>query len=252
MHYNTPLVSIITPSYNNSKFINKTIESVINQTYSNWEMIIVDDCSTDNSIQVIQKYLIKDERITLLVNKNNIGAAETRNKALRIAKGKYIAFLDSDDLWLPQKLEKQLNFMLENNIAFSFSNYEVIKSSGESINKVIRVPQKLSYNQYLCNTIIGCLTVIVDKSKTGYFEMPNIKSSHDMALWLLLMKRGYFAFGYNECLAKYRLVGTSNTAKKYKAAADVWRVYRKIEKLSLLKSAFCFVSYSFMAVKKRL
>lgn len=248
---NQILVSIITPSYNASEFIEETIHSVLAQSFKNWEMIIIDDCSTDNSIQVIQKYLIKDKRITLLVNEKNIGAAETRNKALRIAKGKYIAFLDSDDLWLPEKLEKQLNFMLENNIAFSFSNYEVIESSGESTKKVIKVPQKLSYNKYLCNTIIGCLTVIVDKSKTGYFEMPNIKSSHDMALWLLLMKRGYFAFGYNECLAKYRLVATSNTSKKFSAAADVWRVYRKIEKLSFIKSAFCFVSYSFMAVKKR-
>lgn len=246
------LVSIITPSYNSSLFIGETIKSVLNQTYKNWEMIIVDDCSTDNSVEIINEYLEKDKRIKLLINQKNKGAAETRNEALKIAKGRFIAFLDSDDLWSFEKLECQLQFMKDKNIAFSFSAYEVIKSTGTTTNKIINVPQKIAYNQYLRNTIIGCLTVVIDKKKVGYFEMPNIKSSHDMALWLLIMKRGFEAYGYNKSLAKYRLVATSNTAKKSKAAMDVWKVYRDIEKLSLFKSMVNFVGYAYNAVKKRI
>ncbi len=246
------LVSIITPSYNSVNFIGETINSVIAQTYENWEMIIVDDCSKDNSVELVQEYVDKDNRIKLIQNKVNKGAAETRNEALKVAKGRFIAFLDSDDLWLPEKLEEQIFFMEKNSIAFSFSNYEVIEENGTSTNKVIKVPKKINYNRYLRNTIIGCLTVIVDKEKVGCFEMPNIKSSHDMALWLLIMRRGFEAYGYQKNLAKYRLVSTSNTAQKQKAAKDVWRVYREIEKLPLLKSAFCFVGYVFNAIKKRL
>ncbi len=246
------LVSIITPSYNSAKFIGETINSVLSQTYHNWEMIIVDDCSNDNTVDIIREYIWKDSRIKLIENKVNVGAAETRNEALRVANGRFIAFLDSDDLWLPRKLEDQIEFMHNNDIAFSFTDYEVIKENGMSTNKIIKVPRKINYNQYLSNTIIGCLTVVIDKDKVDYFEMPNIKSSHDMALWLLIMKKGFKAYGLQKCLSKYRLVSTSNTAKKWKAAKDVWRVYRNIEKLSLLRSMISFSGYAFNAIRKRL
>jgi len=243
-------VSIITPSYNSAKFIGRTIESVLSQSYSDWEMIIVDDCSRDKSVEVIKKYL--DDRIRLINLTDNRGAAFARNKALEVATGRFIAFLDSDDLWKSRKLEIQLNFMLENNYAFTFSSYECISEEGNSLNKVIVVPQVVSYGNYLKNTIIGCLTVIIDKSKVGDFRMPEIESSHDMALWLLIMKRGFKAFGLNKVLSKYRLVDTSNTANKYKAAKDVWKVYREIEGLSFIKSIYCFVFYAFNAVYKRI
>ena len=246
------LVSIITPSYNSSKFIKDCVDSVFSQTYKNWEMIIVDDCSKDNSKEIISELSTKDKRIKPIFLEKNVGAAEARNAAIRQSKGKYVAFLDSDDLWNPKKLEKQLSFMYENEIAFSYTNYQFISENGEDLSNIISAPEKMTYDSYLKNTIIGCLTVIIDREKSGEFEMPNIRSSHDMALWLLIMKRGFSAYGLDENLARYRIVSTSNTAIKWHAAKDVWKVYRQVEKLSFIYSAWCFVWYAFNALKKRI
>ena len=244
------LVSIITPSFNSSRFIEECIDSVLLQTYDNWELLIVDDCSSDNSCEMIKKY--DDNRISLIELEKNVGAAETRNIAIRKAKGKYIAFLDSDDIWMPTKLEDQIYFMQEKNIAFSFSNYQPISEYGRKLFTVIKVPKIMTYSSYLKNTMIGCLTVVIDRDKTGEFEMPYIRSSHDMALWLLIMRRGFKAYGLDQNLAKYRIVSTSNTARKWQAALDVWKVYRTIEKLSFIYSVWCFINYVFNAIKKRI
>ena len=246
------LVSIITPSYNSSRFIVECVNSVISQTFQNWQMIIVDDCSNDNSRDIISDLSAKDERIEPIFLKENIGAAEARNIAIRQAKGKYIAFLDSDDIWNEDKLENQISFMNEKDIAFSFTSYQPISEDGKTKYSVIISPKKMDYHSYLKNTIIGCLTVIIDKEKTGDFQMPNIRSSHDMALWLLIMKRGFSAYGLDENLAYYRIVSTSNTSKKWKAAKDVWDVYRKVEKLNIINSAYNFIAYAFNAIKKRM
>jgi teichuronic acid biosynthesis glycosyltransferase TuaG len=160
--------------------------------------------------------------------------------------------LDSDDLWNPKKLEKQLSFMNENEITFSYTTYQFMSENGEDLSNIISAPEKMTYHSYLKNTIIGCLTVIIDREKSGEFEMPNIRSSHDMALWLLIMKRGFSAYGLDENLARYRIVSTSNTASKWHAAKDVWKVYRQVEKLSFIYSAWCFVWYAFNALKKRI
>jgi teichuronic acid biosynthesis glycosyltransferase TuaG len=244
------LVSIITPSYNSAKFIKQCIESVIAQTYTNWEMLIVDDYSADNSLQILKKY--NDKRIQLIELDKNVGASESRNVAIRKAKGKYIAFLDSDDLWEPQKLEKQISFMETEDIAFSFSTYQPMSDDESKLYSIIHAPKIVTYSSYLKKTIIGCLTVVIDREKTGDFEMPNIRSSHDMALWLIIMKRGFYAYGLNENLARYRNVSISNTASKWRAANDVWMVYRKIEKLSFLYSFWCFLNYAFNAIIKRI
>jgi teichuronic acid biosynthesis glycosyltransferase TuaG len=246
------LVSIITPSYNSSKFIGECVHSVISQTFSNWEMIIVDDCSNDNSRNIISNFSKKDKRIRSIFLEENIGAAAARNIAIKKAEGTYIAFLDSDDIWIKDKLEKQIAFMNEKDIAFSFTCYQPISEDGMEKYSVIKVPKKMSYHSYLKNTIIGCLTVIIDKEKTGDFQMPNIRSSHDMALWLLIMKRGFLAYGLDENLAYYRIVSNSNTSKKWKAAKEVWDVYRKVEKLNIIYSVYNFIGYVFNAVKKRI
>ncbi|MDA7794265.1 glycosyltransferase family 2 protein [Flavobacteriales bacterium] len=246
------LISIITPSYNSSLFIEECIRSVQKQSYTNWEMLIVDDCSKDNSLELIQSFADKDSRIKLIALSQNVGAAEARNKALIQAKGKYIAFLDSDDLWLPNKLMKQIDFMSKTSCAFSFTAYQPMSENGDQFFSIINVPAEINYHSYLKNTIIGCLTVVIDKEQTGDFKMPNIRSSHDMALWLDIMKRGFSAHGINENLAYYRIVSNSNTAQKWKAATEVWDVYRKVENLNLLYSAFCFISYVFNALKKRI
>lgn len=246
------LVSIITPSYNSSKFIEECINSVIFQTYLDWEMIIIDDCSIDNSRDLIIKFAKGNDRIKPIFLDENVGAAEARNVAIKKSKGKYIAFLDSDDFWKNNKLEKQLDFMSKNDIAFSFTSYQPISENGVEKYSVIGVPKEIDYHSYLKNTIIGCLTVVIDREKTGEFQMPNIRSSHDMALWLLIMKRGFSAYGLDENLAYYRIVSTSNTSKKWKAAKEVWDVYRKVEKLNIVYSAICFVGYVYNAIKKRM
>ena len=245
-------ISVITPVHNSSDYIADTINSVIDQTYQNWEMILVDDFSSDNSVEIIRMFQEKSNKIKLIQSDTNVGAAEARNIALRQAKGDYIAFLDSDDMWLPNKLERQTQFMKSNNYAFSFTAYQRVNEDNKKTINRIGVPKSIGYNGFLRNTIIGTLTVMIDKRQTGYFEMPNIRSSHDMALWCDILKRGFKAYGINEVLAYYRIVGDSNTARKWKAAKDVWRVYRDIEKMSWVKSAFNFSLYAFNALKKRI
>ena len=246
------LVSIITPSYNSAKFIKQCIESVIVQTYTNWEMLIVDDCSRDDSREIITSLADKNKKIKKIFLDNNVGAAEARNVAIRQAKGKYIAFLDSDDLWESQKLEKQISFMEAEDIVFSFSTYQPISEDGSKLHSIINAPKIVTYSSYLKNTIIGCLTVVIDREIAGDFEMPNISSSHDMALWLLIMKRGFDAYGLDENLARYRIVSASNTSSKWRAAKDVWKIYREVEKLSFLYSGWCFLNYAFNALVKRI
>ena len=245
-------VSIITPSYNAARFIKDCIQSVICQSFENWELLIVDDYSKDNSVEIITKYTQEDDRIQLIALNENIGAAAARNIAIRKAKGRFIAFLDSDDVWKNDKLAKQLDFMKTNDFAFTFTAYQPMSEDGKNMRSIVSAPKIMTYRSYLRNTIIGCLTVMIDRQKTGDFQMPNIRSSHDMALWLHFMKRGFKAYGLNESLAHYRIVSSSNTAKKWKAAKEVWEVYRKVEKLSIIYSAYNFISYVFNAVKKRM
>ena len=245
-------VTIITPCHNSSRFIEETIRSVQQQTFKDWEMVITDDMSKDNSVEIIEKYAAGDSRIKLIKLTKNVGAAEARNIGLRAAKGRYIAFLDSDDKWDPEKLEKQLAFMKEKDIAFSYSDYRVVNVDGTPTGRIIKALKVIGYRGYMANTLIGCLTVMIDKEKTGYFEMPIIRSSHDMALWLLIMRRGFKAYGLNKCMASYRLVPNSNTAGKWKAAKDVWKVYREIEKTAVIPSAFYFCSYAFNALMRRM
>jgi len=246
------LVSIITPCYNSEKFLDECISSVLNQTYQNWEMLIVDDNSSDNSSILINSYSKKDERIKPLYLNENIGAAMARNKAISIAKGRYIAFLDSDDIWLPKKLEIQINFMKKNNYSFVFASYSVISDDKNKSKHTIIAPERITYKKYLKNTIIGCLTVVLDMKKFKKIEMPNIRSSHDMALWLNLLKQEEFAYAIAQELAIYREHKSSNSSNKFRAIYDVWNVYRKHEKLNLFYSIYNFVFYAINAFLKRL
>ncbi|MGM0837625.1 MAG: teichuronic acid biosynthesis protein TuaG [Bacillota bacterium] len=246
-----PLVSVITPVYNAAKFIGKSIESVMDQTYQNWEMILVDDMSTDQSIQIINEYMLKDQRIKLIQLTENSGAAVARNTALDAADGRYIAFLDSDDLWKPSKLEKQLAFMKENQYAFTFTAYELMDQDGTILDKTISMPDSIDYKGLLKNTIIGCLTVILDREQVGNVQMPNIRTRQDFALWLSILKKGHRAYAFHEPLSIYRIVEGSISSNKLQAAKRNWYVYRRIEKLNLIYASWCFVNYAYTAIKKR-
>lgn len=244
-----PLISIITPAYNAENFISQTIESALRQTYTNWEMILVDDRSTDRTVEYIKSYQEQDDRIKLIELEENSGSAVARNTAMEAAKGQYFAFLDSDDLWTPQKLEKQLRFMQEKDIAFSFTKYVIVQEDGTETNAVTETPAYVDYDDLMKYCIIGCLTVMLDTAKIGKVEMLNIRTRQDYVLWLTLTKKGFLAYGLPEVLAKYRLVENSISSNKLKAARQNWNVYRYIEKQSLAKSIWYFSNYAFKSVK---
>lgn len=246
------LVTIITACYNSGQFISETIKSVINQTYQNWELIIIDDCSNDNSIEKIQKFIDSDVRIKLFINKKNMGAAVSRNLGLEKSFGKFICFIDSDDLWRPLKLETQLSFMLNNNFAISFTSYNLIDENGNSLDKVINSIKEINYEGYLKNTIIGMSTSMIDTEKTGVFEFVNIRTRQDTYLWITLLKRGLSAHGLNMTLASYRVRNDSISANKLNAAKRVWFLYYNLENLGLLKSIYYFSFYIVNAIKKRI
>lgn len=238
-----PLVSIITPAHNSAAYISATINSVLEQSYSNWELLVADDCSTDNTISLVQEYCQQDERIKLIVLASNLGPASSRNQALQQAKGRFIAFLDSDDYWHPQKLQIQINFMLQHQHPFSYTAYQKITEQGE-LHEVMGVPERLTYNDLLKTCHIGCLTAVYDTHFFGKVEMPPLRKSQDFGLWLLLMQKSGYAAGVNQPLAYYRLRQNSNTANKWQAATYTWRIYRQVAALSLLQSTYYFSNYA--------
>ena len=244
------LVSIITPMYNSGKFIKDTIDSVINQTYQDWEMIIVDDCSTDISPEIVKYYAENESRIKYIRTEQNGGVSKARNTALKNADGQYIAFLDSDDIWDIEKLEKQINFMKEKDCAISFTSYELIDEENKKLNKVVRVGESIDYKTLLKGNILGCLTVIIDKSKLDFeIKMSGVRHE-DYALWLSILKRGYIAYGIDEVLAQYRKSLTSLSGNKVKSAMWTWNIYRNVEKIPLHKSIYYFINYAINGIKK--
>lgn len=229
-----------------------TINSVMCQTYQNWEMVIVDDYSTDNSLSIIEAAAKQDDRIKLIPLKKNLGAAKARNEALKIASGRFIAFLDSDDVWMPEKLEIQIGLMIKNNYPISFTQYSVYNEDLSTYRYTIKVPDCIDYSGYLKNTIIGMSTAIINKEMVGAFSFYNIRSRQDAYLWITLLKRGYIAYGIHKNLTKYRLRKESVSANKLKAAKMVWFLYFNLEKLGFLKAAYYFGCYAYNATLKRI
>ena len=242
-------VSIIVPMYNAEKFIGKTIESVLAQTYQNWEMLIMNDVSTDNSLAIVSVYAKKDERIKIVNTEKNVGVVKGRNFLIDLASGKYIAFLDADDYWHNEKLEKQIKFMKEKNASISCTEYTRVKESEEKINDVI-IKEEISYNDMLKNNYLGCLTVIYDAEKIGKRYFKELEKNEDYVLWLEIVKDVNTIYGLKENLAYYRVLDNSRSSNKVKTAKVRWEIYRKIEKLSLLKSIYYFLHYAIRAVLK--
>lgn len=212
--YEVGLVSIITPNYNCEKYIVETIESVIHQTYKNWEMIIVDDCSTDKSYSIALEYSQKDSRIKVINNYKNIGTSLSRNRAIEIAKGEYIAFLDSDDVWLEKKLEIQVNYMKQNKCDFSFMKYSLMNENSVSLNIEAKVIKRLNYRKFLFHCYTGCLTVCYNIESIGKVYGPNILNNNDYGLFLDIVKKSNNAMGINASLARYRIRENSLSRNK--------------------------------------
>ena len=242
-------VSIIVPMYNAEKFIGKTIESVLSQTYENWEMLIMNDVSTDNSLAVVNEYVKKDDRIKVLNTEKNMGVVKGRNHLIDLANGKYIAFLDADDYWHSQKLEKQIQFMKEKNAGISCTEYTRVKENGEKINEVV-IKSEISYTDMLKNNYLGCLTVMYDVEKVGKRYFKELEKNEDYVLWLEIVKDVKTIFGLKENLAYYRVLDNSRSSNKAETAKVRWEIYRKVEKLPILKSVYYFLHYAVRAVLK--
>ncbi len=244
------LISIITPTYNCGKYIGETIESVIKQSYQNWEMIIVDDCSADNTKEIVKKYVKEDKRIKYFLLEVNSGAAVARTKAMELAAGKYMAFLDSDDLWTPDKLERQISFMKKNGYGFTCTAYEQIDEIDTPLNKIIKTKLKTDYNGVLLSCPVGNSTVMYNVEKLGKFIVPNIRKRNDDALWLQILKKERYIYGMPDVLMQYRVRANSISSNKIKLIKYHWKLYREIEHLSVMRSIFHICFWIFLKVLK--
>ncbi len=245
-------VSIIVPVYNAEKYIRETIDCVKAQTYENWELVLVEDGSTDESLCILETVERQDGRIRVIRQENG-GAAKARNHGLSKAAGRFVAYLDADDLWSPDKLEKQLAFMAKKEAAFSFTGYEFADEKGKGTGKIVRVPEELCYKEVLKNTTIFTSTVIFDTKRLAKEKlfMPMIKSE-DTALWFKILREGVTAYGLNENLVRYRRPAKSLSSNKLEAVRRIWRLYRKAEGLSLWYSFYNFCFWAVRAVKRRI
>lgn len=245
------LISIVVPVYNAAKCITDTVQSVRSQTLRDWELILVDDGSTDRSVEIMREFA--NDNIKLICLKGGKSAALARNRGIREASGRYLAFLDADDLWSPDKLEKQLKFMCEKEAAFSFTGYEFADEQGIGVQKIVSVPAKLNYRAALKNTTIFTSTVMFDLHRIAKEDilMPNV-ASEDTATWWKILKKGYTAYGLDEALTLYRRGSGTLSSNKIIAVKRIWNLYRNVEHLSIPRSCYCFCFYAVRAVLRRI
>ena len=250
---NLPLVSVIIPCYNSAAHIAETIESVSAQTMSDFEILVVDDCSTDGSADVIKTVALNESRLRFFQQEINQGVAKARNRALKEAVGRYIAYLDSDDLWAPEKLERQIVYMTEHGAGACFTSYETIEEDGTHRNYV-HVPDSISYKQYLKNTVTCSHSLLFDTSivDKALLIMPDIRRGQDFATWCQVMKAGHVLYGLDEPLAKYRKCAGSLSSNPIKSLKRTWNIYRSVEDLSLPYAAYCQFWQLYHAVIKRI
>jgi teichuronic acid biosynthesis glycosyltransferase TuaG len=243
------LVSIITPAYRCASVVGDTIRSVLEQTYPHWEMLIVEDCSSDNTREVLREWTKIDSRVRLIEQPKNGGPAMARNAGLERAQGRWIAFLDSDDLWVPQKLERSIAFAKFHQAPLVFTGFRRIPAEGAEVGRYIGVPRTLSYRQLLGNTAIATSTVLLDREIVGEVRMRKTYYD-DFDCWLQLLKPGRTAYGLDEDLMRYRVMGQSVSRNKRNSAAKVWRAYRDLEQLSVPASCWYFANYAIRGLMK--
>ncbi len=247
-------ISIITATYNSSKEIYDTYYSILKQGYDNWEWVVTDDCSTDDTVSILSEISEKDSRVKILHNNINSGAAVSRNKAIEIARGEYIAFIDSDDIWEDNKLKLQLEFMRKTGCDFSFTSYSLMDETGKPLGKIVDKEQlnPLNYQDMLKKkATLGCSTVMLRRGAFSDISMPLLRTGQDYALWLKLLKSGKLAYHLNIPLTKYRILPNSISRNKFKKAKRQWQIYRELENLSLSKASICFLLYAWRAVFRK-
>lgn len=246
-----PTISVITPVYNAEHFIEDCVLSVLAQTYTDLEYLLIDDCSHDRSREILLALQDIDSRIKPIFLENNLGPAGARNSGISAAKGQYIAFLDSDDLWLPNKLECQIEVLEKENASVVFSSYIKISETGSDMLKQVNVPSKVTYAMLMKSNYIGCSTAIYDTKKTGKVYMPDVRFRQDYGLWLKILKKGHVAIGIQQPLVKYRVRESSVSSNKFRSAIYHWRVLRESTGVSVLKGAYLFLWYVALAFRKR-
>ena len=247
------MISIIVPVFNAGKYIEDTIQSVRSQTYKDWELILVDDYSSDNSADYIEKLAAEDERIRLIRNDRNEGAAMARNTGIEAAQGRYIAFLDADDIWAPDKLEEELAYMIETGAGFIFTSYHFGDENAVPTGKAVHVPATLTYRQALSRTVIFTSTVLIDTEKIGkeLIRMPQI-ASEDTATWGIILKSGVVAHGLDKLLVIYRRPAKSLSSNKVNAVKRIWGLYRNVVGLNIIEAAWYFAGWAVRASRRRI
>lgn len=247
--WDSNLVSVIMPAYNSELFLKESVASVVAQSHRDWELVIVNDASKDDTLHLARELAEGDARIRVIDLESNGGVANARNAGLQAARGRYVAFLDSDDLWLPDKLKTQLQFMRDRGAAFTFTQYRRFSQTG-SLSKPISIPAAVNYTKLLRGNVIGCLTVVIDRTKIPDASMPPVKHE-DYVTWLRILRSGNTAHGISQDLARYRVGSGSVSANKKRAAGWTWNIYRNIEGLSLARSSWCFLNYFLYAIYVR-
>lgn len=250
--YNNQLVSVIIPVYNAEKYIKETLQSALQQSYKPIEIICVDDCSKDGSAQLITDMQKKHSEIRYYCQEKNMGAAVARNTALQIAQGRYVAFLDSDDLWEPEKLNKQLSFMRNKQISFCYTAIEMMDENNRVLKGKRKIPSSINYKGLLRNTAIATSSVVVDRNYFGDFQMPLRRSGQDYATWLSLLRNGENAYGIDEVLVRYRVGSSSLSSNKFKSICQVWEIQVKNEGIHPVAAAYHTGWFILHALKKYL
>ena len=245
------LVSIITPTYNSGQFISELIICIQNQTVQNWELLITDDCSTDNTVSIVRKFIQADGRIKLFQLSKNSGAGAARNNSIKEASGRFIAFCDSDDRWLPNKLEVQLQFLINHKTAFTYSSYLTQDENFIEIGRV-NAPEEISYKEILRNNYIGCLTAIYDTQVLGKMFMPDIRKRQDYVLWINIIKRLGKVQGISQPLAIYTVRKNSISSNKFNLVKYNWIVYNKALGFGIIRSLLYMIQFLYFYARKQI
>jgi teichuronic acid biosynthesis glycosyltransferase TuaG len=250
--YTEGLVSVIMPIYNAEKYLADTLNSIFSQDYKDIEIVLVDDCSKDNSANIIMEYQKEHPQIVYYLQEKNMGAGAARNKALELAKGQYVAFLDSDDIWLPDKINRQIELMKKTDSPFSYTAIEMMDEKGETIKGKRKIKETCDYKYLLHNTIIATSSVVIDRTVLGDFRMPLRRGGQDYATWLMLLRGGAVARGINETLVRYRVASGSLSSNKFKSIKQVWEIQTQDEKINKFSAFFHVMCFGFNALKKYL